>query len=99
MTPLRPADRVPFELPFDVKLGGLPEFGGFEVTEWIDEGPWDEAGDPLLALLTRGIPGKGKFLKYEYVSKCQKNSRSSSREHSIDIKTFLNCFWQNYDVW
>ena len=56
--PLRPADRVPLELPFDVKLGGLPEFGGFEVTEWIDEGPWDEAGDPLLALLTRGIPKK-----------------------------------------
>ena len=62
ITPLRPADRVPLELPFDVKLGGLPEFGGFEVTEWIDEGPWDEAGDPLLALLTRGIPEKNSKL-------------------------------------
>ena len=59
ITPLRPAERVPpLELPLEVKLGGLPELGGLEVTEWIDEGPWDEAGDPLLALLTRGIPEK-----------------------------------------
>ena len=54
MTPLGPADRP--ELPLEVRLGGFPELGGLEVTEWIDEGPWDEAGDPLLALPTKGMP-------------------------------------------
>ena len=40
MAPLRPADRLPpVELAFDVRLGGFPELGGLEVTEWIDEGP------------------------------------------------------------
>ena len=54
-TPLRPADR-PELLPFEVKLGGLPECGGFEVTECIEAGPCEEAGDPLLALPANGIP-------------------------------------------
>ena len=65
MTPLRPADRLPpVELAFDVRLGGFPEFGGFEVTEWIDEGPWEDAGDPLLALLTKGMPEKIRSFIY-----------------------------------
>ena len=56
------------ELPLEVRLGGLPEFGGLDCTEWIEAGPCEEAGDPLLALPTKGIPENenDKVISYDF---------------------------------